>query len=134
MVSPQSEASQFERDVGDEEVDDTWCWWNNFRCIANFEEKLSLALELTADLPDADAIDRWLGEPVKCLVVPIHLFMTNKKGYPVLSKAHRVTIQKFFRQKTHILITGAERHSHVERYQQLMGHYLCQVRGKKPIS
>jgi protein arginine N-methyltransferase 5 len=128
MNSPKIEASLFERDVDEEEVDDTWHWWNNFRITANFEKKLSLALELTADLPDAVDIDRWLGEPIKCLVVPTHLFMTNKKGFPVLPKSHQVAIRQFLRQKTQILITGAQRHQHYKHYQQYIEH-LWQVRG-----
>lgn len=130
MVSPTIEASQFEREVKDEGNEDTWHWWNNFRSTANFEKKLSLALELTADLPDSDEIDRWLGEPIKCLVVPTHLFMTNKKGFPVLPKSHQVAIRQFLRQKTQILITGAQRHQNYKHYQQYMEH-LWQVR--KPI-
>ena len=86
MISPKVEASQFERDGVEGEVDDTWHWWNNFRCTANFEKKLSLALELTADLPDAEDIERWLGEPIKCFSIPTHLFFTKKKGFPVLPK------------------------------------------------
>jgi protein arginine N-methyltransferase 5 len=129
MISPKVEACQFERDGVEGEVDDTWHWWNNFRCTANFEKKLSLALELTADLPDAEDIERWLGEPIKCLVIPTHLFMTNKKGFPVLPKAHQVAIRQFLRQKTQILITGAQRHQHYKHYQQYMEH-MWQVSGK----
>lgn len=126
MISSSIESSQFERETTDKETqednDDTWHWWNHFRLIANFEKKLSLALELTADLPSQEAIDRWIGEPVKCLVVPTHLFMTNKKGYPVLSKPHQVTIREFMRQKAQILVTGALRHSNYKHYQQYMDH------------
>lgn len=122
MMSPENESSQFERDLEMKKAEDTWHWWNHFRCLANFEKKLSLALELTADLPDSDAIDRWLGEPVKCLVVPTHLFMSNKKGFPVLSKPHQVVVRQFMRQKTQILITGAQRHLHYKHYQHYMDH------------
>lgn len=122
MISPKTESSQFEREVKEEDTDDTWHWWNNFRSTANFEKKLSLALELTADLPDSVDIDRWLGEPIKCLVVPTHLFMTNKKGFPVLPKSHQVAIRQFLRQKTQILITGTQRHQHYKHYQQYMEH------------
>ena len=122
MISPTRESNQLEGDLEDEESDDTWHWWNNFRCTANFEKKLSLALELTADLPDADEIDRWLGEPIKCLVIPTHLFMANKKGFPVLSKPHQLVIRQFLRQKIQILITGALHHQHYKHYQQYMDH------------
>ena len=32
---------------------------------------------------------RWLGEPIKTLLFHTSVFLTNKKGYPVLSKAHQ---------------------------------------------
>nr|CAG4641509.1 EOG090X028A [Eurycercus lamellatus] len=124
MVSAESEAEQWQRESisGTDNDGDTWHWWNNFRCTANFEKKLSLALELTADLPDSVSVERWLGEPVKCLVIPTHLFMTNKKGFPVLSKAHQSVIRQFLGQKTQILITGAQRHQSYKHYQQYMDH------------
>ncbi len=124
MVSRKEEGKQF-REVTLDEADksqDTWSWWNNFRSVGNFEKKLGLALELSADLPDSIIIDRWLGEPVKCLIIPTHLFMTNKKGFPVLSKAHQTVARQFFRQKTQIMITGALRHDNYKFYQQYMDH------------
>nr|CAG4649143.1 EOG090X028A [Scapholeberis mucronata] len=122
MIAPSDESSQFQHEVKEGQVEDTWHWWNHFRLIANFEKKLSLALELTADLPSAEAIERWVGEPVKCLVIPTHLFMTNKKGFPVLPKPHQIAIREFMRQKAQILITGAQRHLNFKHYQQYMDH------------
>nr|CAG4646084.1 EOG090X028A [Macrothrix elegans] len=124
MVAPESEALLWEQDAKEETKveDDTWHWWNNFRCTANFEKKLSLALELTADLPDLETVERWVGEPIKCLVIPTHLFMTNKKGFPVLSKPHQTVIRQFLRQKIQILISGALHHQHYRHYQQYMDH------------
>jgi protein arginine N-methyltransferase 5 len=77
MISPKVEASQFERDGVEGEVDDTWHRWNSFSCTANFEKKLSLALELRADLPDAEDIKRWLGEPIKCFVGLSLFYLTS---------------------------------------------------------
>lgn len=42
--------------------------------------------EITEDLPSRDVLLRWLGEPIKAIVVPTSIFLTNKKGYPVLSR------------------------------------------------
>jgi len=127
MISGDQETSQWHRDEQSQVDEDlsgseTWHWWNNFRCIANYEKKLNLALELTADLPNQAAIDRWLGEPIKCLIIPTHLFMSNKRGFPVLSKSHQNVIHQFSRLKTQILITGALRHQHIKHYQQYMDH------------
>jgi protein arginine N-methyltransferase 5 len=71
---------------------DTWEWWNKLRTLVGPTAKLAVALELTADLPPPSAIARWLGEPVRGVIVPTSIFLTNKKGYPVLSKAHQVRV------------------------------------------
>lgn len=46
----------------------------------------ALCAEITEDLPSRDVLLRWLGEPVKAIIVPTSIFLTNKKGYPVLSR------------------------------------------------
>lgn len=132
MVLNGSEELQREPEDQEESNQDTWHWWNTFRSTANFEKRLCLALELTADLPDSTAIDRWLGEPVRCLLLPTHLFMTNKKGFPVLSKPHQMVVRQFLRHKTQILITGAQRHDNYKHYQQYMDH-LWQVSKVSPL-
>lgn len=127
--SKENEEQNDAADAVEETQGDTWNSWHSFRSIANFEKKLSLALELTADLPDSTVIERWLGEPVKCLIVPTHLFMTNKKGFPVLPKPHQMVIRQFFRQKAQVLISGALRHQFYKHYQQYIEH-LWQVQRK----
>nr|CAG4638294.1 EOG090X028A [Cyclestheria hislopi] len=123
MVSHAKESSQWYNKVAEDQYDeDPWLWWNEFRQVSNFEKKLGLALELSADLPDAVILDRWLGEPVRCLVIPTHLFMTNKKGFPVLPKPHQCAVRQFLKQKSQILITGALRHQQYKHYQQYMDH------------
>ncbi len=56
-----------------------------------------LALELTADLPGEKALKRWLGEPVKAVILPTSIFLTNKLGYPTLSKKHQAFLCRLFR-------------------------------------
>ena len=56
----------------------------------------NLALEITVDLPADKFIDRWFGEPIRAIIVPTSIFITNKKGYPALSPSHQACIRKFF--------------------------------------
>ena len=65
--------------------------------ICDHHKKLGVALELTCDLPSNDVIERWLGEPIKTVILPTKVFLTNRKGYPVLSKAHQVVVQRLFK-------------------------------------
>ncbi|GAB6019990.1 hypothetical protein CHUAL_002743 [Chamberlinius hualienensis] len=110
-------------DSGEESEDygeDTWEWWNDFRSVCNSHRKIGVILELAADLPCDIVIQRWLGEPVRCLSVPTSLFLTNKKGFPVLSRAHQAVIRRFYNQDTQVLVTGKNQHSDVKHYQQYL--------------
>ncbi|OBS73124.1 hypothetical protein A6R68_12326 [Neotoma lepida] len=64
----------------------TWMWWHNFRTLCDYSKRIAVALEIGADLPSNHVIDRWLGEPIKAAILPTSIFLTNKKGFPVLSK------------------------------------------------
>lgn len=47
------------------EHEDTWNWWNTFRSTADFSSKLSIALELSADIPSKLEVSRWQGKQQK---------------------------------------------------------------------
>jgi len=69
-------------------------------------------LELPEKLPDDKYLQRWLGEPVKVLIIPTKIYQTNQRDYPVLSKAHQKFIQKLMRfPSMHLIVTGnTEKH------------------------
>nr|CAD7409519.1 unnamed protein product [Timema poppensis] len=81
--------------------------WNEFRSLCNFDKKLNLALEVTPDIPSSAELERWLGEPLKCVMVPTSLFVSNKKGYPVLLKAHQCLLRSFASLDLQLVVTGA---------------------------
>jgi protein arginine N-methyltransferase 5 len=101
--------------------DETWRWWSKIRTMCEESTKLGLILgnknfkkkirnikkadffliELTADLPSESKQDRWFAEPVKALVIPTSVFLLNKCGFPVLSKAHQRCVNKFFKAIKH---------------------------------
>lgn len=68
-------------DFEDDPWNETWYWWSKFHERLEWEKRVGVVLELSADLPSQRVIDRWLGEPVKAIVIPTHLFHNNKKGY-----------------------------------------------------
>jgi PRMT5 TIM barrel domain len=76
---------------------DPWEAWNNLRMATESNPRVSVALEITEDLPDMDSLNRWLAEPVKAVFVPTSVFIANKRGYPVLSTGHQDFLQKLFR-------------------------------------
>lgn len=57
-------------------------------------------------LPPPALLARWAGEPVKAVLLPTRAFTTNKKGYPVLPKAHQDFLSTMF---THHVQVGLRR-------------------------
>ena len=59
-------AVMMETDEGkDDDLTDSWEAWDSLRACCEYHPKLHVALEITADLPSAEEIQRWFGEPVK---------------------------------------------------------------------
>ncbi|XP_073973085.1 protein arginine N-methyltransferase 5 [Rhodnius prolixus] len=124
MISPKVQADYYRSDVPESKSDenDTWHWWNNMRLTCASDRKIGLCLELSADLPSQDILNRWLGEPIKNLMIPTSLFLTNRKGFPVLSHAHQAFLKLCALQKIQLLLTGANRHSSYKHYVQYLEH------------
>lgn len=72
-----------------EEVYDSWDRWHEIITLCDRNNLLGAVLEVSANLPPARLIRRWLGQPLRAVVLPTDVFTTNKRGYPVLSKAHQ---------------------------------------------
>ncbi|RLU15326.1 hypothetical protein DMN91_012320 [Ooceraea biroi] len=109
MENPIRQSYSFRASEESPRVDENpWEWWNTFR-----------------------AIDRWLGEPVRCLVLPTTLFLTNKKGYPVLSKAHQAIVKKFAALEIQFILTGATRYQSISYYHNYLDFLWksCQTNG-----
>lgn len=83
--------------LADDQDNSTWYRWRAIRSICEESQRLGLILEMSADLPSDDEIERWLSEPIRALVFSTDLFLTNKNGFPVISKAHQAVLNKFFR-------------------------------------
>ncbi|XP_011314084.1 protein arginine N-methyltransferase 5 [Fopius arisanus] len=108
----------------DEEIscESPWEWWNGFRNVCDTDRKLRVALVFSADLPDEAEIQRWIGEPVRALIIPTSLFLTNRKGFPVLSKAHQSVIHRFSSLNVRFIITGANRATKISLYQSYLDY------------
>ncbi|MBN3271848.1 ANM5 methyltransferase, partial [Polyodon spathula] len=92
----------------------TWLWWHSFRTLCDYNKRTCLAIEIGADLPSEAVIDKWLGEPIKAAILPTSIFLTNKKGFPVLSKLHQRIIFRLFKLDAQFIFTGSNRHSDKE--------------------
>nr|XP_020665399.1 protein arginine N-methyltransferase 5 [Pogona vitticeps] len=100
-----------EESAGEEK---TWQWWHNFRTLCDYNKRIAVALEVGPDLPSNHVIDRWLGEPIKAAILPTSIFLTNKKGFPVLSKMHQRLIFRLLKLEVQFIITGTHHHPEKE--------------------
>eukprot|EP00798_Chlamydomonas_sp_ICE-L_P014068 gene14068-20013_t len=85
---------------------DSWETWHQFRALTDFHPLLGCVLRLGQHLPPHSMLDRWMGEPVKALILPTDLFTLNKRGYPVLPKAHQDVLAKFFKNNVQVILSG----------------------------
>lgn len=97
-------------DVADDDQPSSWDDWNALRSLCEFNPKVSVALEITADLPSAEHLKRWLGEPVKAVIIPTDIFLTNRHGYPALSQRHQSLLFELFRFNIQYYLSGKPRH------------------------
>ena len=104
--------------------------WNKFRSLLGFEKKIGIVLEMSTDLPSQEECDRWLGEPIKCLLLSTSTFVTNKKGYPILSKAHQAFVKSLVPLSVQVIIKGHTKHDNLGFYQKYIDH-LWQVGNMK---
>ena len=45
-------------------------------------------------MASAAELERWVGEPVRAVVVSPRAFVSNKRGFPVLPKRHQEFVQR----------------------------------------
>ena len=89
-----------------EDGTDPWEDWQKLRSLCEHHPNLHLALELTEDTPDLPVLQRWLGESVKAVIVPSSIWLTNKQGFPVLSKRYQKVCKMYLNRKAQFVISG----------------------------
>ncbi|CAB4490515.1 Skb1 methyltransferase [Rhizophagus irregularis] len=103
-----------------------WERWNKLRTFCENHSKLSVALELPVDLPDEVYLERWFAEPIKAVILPTKIFLTNAKGYPVLSKKHQTFVKKLIKNKPNFVIfddmTNKHQNGGFASYQEYIRH------------
>ncbi|KAA0200429.1 Protein arginine N-methyltransferase, partial [Fasciolopsis buskii] len=120
---------------GAKKLDSPWHWWTQLSSLASdVTDALGVVLAIPKNLPDESVIARWLSEPVCCLLLCTDVFLTNAKGFPVLSKPHQEVVRRFFKVSivncdflshfctqlnVQVLVTGACHHDRgYQTYQQ----------------
>lgn len=78
-----SSSQSDDKDEDEEAWNETWAWWSKFHEHLDWDKRIGLILELSADLPSEEVLERWLGEPIKAIILPTSIFHNNKKGYEI---------------------------------------------------
>ncbi|CAF1559295.1 unnamed protein product [Adineta ricciae] len=106
-----------------------WLWWNKIYKLLDYHGKVYPVLELSADVPSEQSQKRWLGEPVRAVILPTKIFTTNAKGFPVLSPGHQLFIIKLIKLKVQFIIKGINARDSMlfEPYLQYLKHVTRQT-------
>jgi len=84
-----------------------WASWNRLRCLCEHAPNLGLALQMGEDLPDdPEELNRWCGEPLRAVIIPAAVFLTNKRGYPTLSRRHQAVLQQLMAHRPRLVVSG----------------------------
>ena len=123
--SPIESSNSWRNDFVDQEFEDTWFRWHRLRSHITIDKRVAIALELNEQLPDQTVLNRWAGEPVKAVILPTSIFTTNRRSYPVLTKAHQMFIRNLITKMSndiHFIIKGHNRHNDIKHYTQYIDH------------
>lgn len=111
-----------------------WEVWNVIRSLCGEHPNLGVALELTSDLPPRAVLERWTAEPVRVVLLSTSSYVTNKVGYPVLSRKHQDFIKTMFKMRPFFALTGrAHKVKGGDGYRPFV-QYLAHLFGKMPDS
>merc|ERR1719401_1736300 len=86
-----------------------WLAWNRFRTLCDHPARLHVALELQKIVRKPEdsferELERWIGEPVRYVIIHRDVFVTNNKGWPVLPKHYKNVVSQFFRHEVKIIL------------------------------
>lgn len=74
-----------------------WQVWNTIQSLTNYHPRISVALQIPKALPSKELVKQWFAEPIRILVCSADIFLSNNKGFPVLSKAHQQLLNNFMK-------------------------------------
>ncbi|KAF8515395.1 PRMT5-domain-containing protein [Hysterangium stoloniferum] len=92
--------------VLDHDFSDAWEMWDSIRTICSYHPRLSLTLDCSRQCPsNPELLTRWKAEPTRHLFIPASAFITNQKGFPVLSGSAQSFIRDIITQRPTIILS-----------------------------
>ena len=95
-----------------------WKIWQILSILLRNIKHVRPALIIEKDIPSKELMQQWFAEGVQIFFLSQDTFITNKKGYPVLSKAHQRVFKHYLRWTDCTIICNAES----KRYTQYFRH------------
>ena len=71
----QQEQQQQDAEEEEEQQLDPWKQWSFLQQVVGVSVHLGVALQLTEDLPSELVLQRWLAEPLRCILIPTSIFL-----------------------------------------------------------
>ena len=81
--------------------------WAFLRAACEGHPQLGVCLHVGASLPSDGELARWIGEPVRAIVVAEDAFTTNKRRFPVLPKRHQEFLTSMLRRNVQVVLRAA---------------------------
>ena len=77
----------------------TWRWWDTLRTMCSYKPNLGVLLEVanSDNMPPESFESRWVGEPVRGLLVATGAFLRNKRQYPVLPRQLQTVVSQVYK-------------------------------------
>jgi len=98
-----------------------WKFWKKLAILMRNKKSIRPALVLQKDVPSKELVTQWYAEGAQIFMIPDDVFMSNKKGYPVLSRPHQRVLQRFLRwTDCTVMISGEPEQP--KRYSQYLRH------------
>ncbi|KAL7423781.1 hypothetical protein Q5752_001365 [Cryptotrichosporon argae] len=112
----------------------TWEMWDCIRSMCGYNPRLTVTLDLTNPLPPSvGALARWTAEPVKNVWLPAGSFISNAKGYPVLSKACQAFLRGMTRQNPAFILSDTHLGWHAKGGPAAYIQYVRHITSQQPL-
>lgn len=108
----------------DDEAEKMYSRFLQFKALCHHSVKIAVVLELGANLPSQEILDRFWGETVHAVHLSIDLFVTNSQKYPVLSKRHQQVVKQYMRSQATIFVRARHPNDDITDQLQYVAEHL----------
>ena len=89
--------------------DIAWQCWDTIRRMCDENPRLGVVLDMSdggTAMPQRERLSRWMGEPLRAVILSTDCFVGNKTGFPVLHKRHQEMVACMFVRNVRVILGG----------------------------